>query len=81
MKFPPFTDNSQSGEILSILTAGGTLTHREAMQLGIMCFTARITEIRAAGYNVICHMETSKNKHGKPIKYGRYSLIKGGSHE
>ena len=39
MKFPPFTDNSQSGEILSILTAGGTL------------------------------------------KYGRYSLIKGGSHE
>ena len=38
MKFPPFTDNSQSGEILSILAAGGTLTHREAMQLGIMCF-------------------------------------------
>lgn len=81
MKFPPFTDNSQSGEILSILAAGGTLTHREAMQLGIMCFTARIHEIRTAGYNVICTLEHGINKHGKPTKYGRYSLIKGGSHE
>ena len=81
MKFPPFTDNSQSGEILSILAAGGTLTHREAMQLGIMCFTARITEIRAAGYNIACVMEKHTNKHGKTIKRGRYSLIKGGSHE
>lgn len=80
MKFPPFTDNSQNAEILAILTAGNSLTHHEAAQMGIMGFTARIQELRNAGYNVICHMETSKNKHGKPIKYGRYSLV-GASHE
>ena len=81
MKFPPFQNNSQNSEILAILTAGNTLTHHEATQLGIMAFTARINEIRAAGYNIACVMEKHTNKHGKTIKRGRYSLIKGGSHE
>ena len=49
--------------------------------MGIMGFTARIQEIRAAGYNIACVMEKHTNKHGKTIKRGRYSLIKGGSHE
>ena len=76
-----FKPNSQNAEILAILAAGNTLTHHEATQLGIMAFTARINEIRAAGYNIVCMMEAHTNKHGKTIKRGRYSLIKGGSHE
>ena len=76
-----FKANSQNAEILAILAAGGTLTHHEAAQMGIMAFTARINEIRNAGYNIVCVMEAHTNKHGKTIKRGRYSLIKGGSHE
>ncbi len=76
-----FKANSQNSEILAILAAGNTLTHHEAAQMGIMAFTARINEIRAAGYNIACIMEKHTNKHGKTIKRGRYSLIKGGSHE
>ena len=76
-----FKANSQNSEILAILTAGNSLTHHEAAQMGIMGFTARIQEIRAAGYNIACVMEAHTNKHGKTIKRGRYSLIKGGSHE
>lgn len=76
-----FKANSQNAEILAILAAGNSLTHHEAAQMGIMAFTARINEIRAAGYNIACVMEKHTNKHGKTIKRGRYSLIKGGSHE
>lgn len=76
-----FKANSQNSEILAILATGNSLTHHEAAQMGIMAFTARINEIRAAGYNIACVMEKHTNKHGKTIKRGRYSLIKGGSHE
>ena len=76
-----FKPNSQNAEILAILAAGNSLTHHEAAQMGIMAFTARINEIRNAGYNIACVMEKHTNKHGKTIKRGRYSLIKGGSHE
>ena len=75
-----FKANSQNAEILAILAAGNTLTHHEATQLGIMAFTARINEIRNAGYNIACVMEKHTNKHGKTIKRGRYSLV-GASHE
>ena len=76
-----FKANSQNAEILAILTAGNSLTHHEAAQMGIMGFTARIQELRNAGYNIACVMEKHTNKHGKTIKRGRFSLIKGGSHE
>lgn len=75
-----FKANSQNSEILAILAAGNSLTHHEAAQMGIMGFTARIQEIRAAGYNIACVMEAHTNKHGKTIKRGRYSLV-GASHE
>ena len=42
--------------------------------MGIMVFTARIKEIRAAGFPVVCRMEPAKNKHGKTIKRGIYTL-------
>ena len=76
-----FKANSQNAEILAILTAGNSLTHHKAAQMGIMGFTARIQELRNAGYNIACVMEKHTNKHGKTIKRGRFSLIKGGSHE
>ena len=70
----PFAPNSQAGEILAILQSGQSITHYEAAQMGIMAFTTRIHEIRAAGFNVVCRMESMENKHGKIIKRGVYTL-------
>ena len=63
-----------SAELLAILQSGQSLTHYQAAQMGIMVFTARIKEIRAAGFPVVCRMEPAKNKHGKTIKRGIYTL-------
>ena len=70
----PFKPNSQCAELLAILQSGQSLTHYQAAQMGIMAFTARIKEIRAAGFPVVCRMEPTKNKHGKTIKRGIYTL-------
>ena len=64
----PFKPNSQNAQILAILQSGQSLTHYQAAQMGIMAFTARINEIRAAGFPVVCRMEATKNKHGKTEK-------------
>lgn len=69
--FPP---QSQCAEILAILQSGRSITHREAAQLGIMGFNARIKELRAAGYNIICTMRPHLNKHGKQVKCGVFTL-------
>lgn len=70
----PFSPTSQCGEILAILQSGQSLTHYQAAQMGIMGFAARISELRAAGYPVICTMQAHENKHGKTVKRGVYTL-------
>lgn len=70
----PFRPNSQCAEILAILQSGKSLTHYEAAQMGIMAFTARINEIRAAGFSVVCTMQPFENKHGHTVKRGIYTL-------
>ena len=70
----PFKPNSQNAQILAILQSGKSLTHYEAAQMGIMCFTTRIHEIRAAGFPVVCTMTAHENKHGKTVKRGVFTL-------
>ena len=70
----PFSPTSQCGEILAILQSGQSLTHYQAAQMGIMGFQARISELRAAGYPIICTMQAHENKHGKTVKRGVYTL-------
>ncbi|HFC8537649.1 TPA: helix-turn-helix domain-containing protein [Neisseria bacilliformis] len=70
----PFRPNSQNAQILAILQSGKSLTHYQAAQMGIMAFTTRIHEIRAAGFPVVCRMESVKNKHGHTVKRGVFTL-------
>lgn len=70
----PFRPNSQCAEILAILQSGKSLTHYEAAQMGIMAFTARINEIRAAGFPVVCTMQPFENKHGHTVNRGVFTL-------
>ncbi|STZ76856.1 helix-turn-helix domain-containing protein [Bergeriella denitrificans] len=71
---PKFKPESQCGEILAYIRAHGSITHHQAAQMGIMGFNARINEIRAAGYPVICTMTEHINKHGKAVKRGVFTL-------
>ena len=75
---PKFAANSQCGEILAHIREHGSITHYQASQMGIMAFTTRITELRAAGYPVLCTMQPHENKHGKIIKRGIYTLATDG---
>lgn len=70
----PFKPNSQCAQILAILQSGESLTHYQAAQMGIMAFTTRIHEIRAAGFPIVCRMESVKNKHGHTVKRGVFTL-------
>ena len=70
----PFRPNSQCAEILAVLQSGKSLTHYEAAQMGIMAFTTRIHEIRAAGFPGVCTMQPFENKHGHTVKRGIYTL-------
>lgn len=72
--YNPFKPDSQNAQILAILQSGKSLTHYQAAQMGIMGFTSRIKEIRAAGFNVVCTMSDHENKHGKTVKRGVYTL-------
>lgn len=60
---------SQRETLLSMLRKG-SITHLDANKVGILCFTARLTEIRQLGHLVICEMETNGGK-----RYGRYTLV------
>ena len=52
----------------------GSITNRDAMNdLGIQCFTARISEMRKEGYSFVETWEHSKNRYGEPVSYKRYS--------
>lgn len=70
----PFRPDSQCAEILAILQSGKSLTHYEAAQMGIMAFTARINEIRAAGFPVVCTMQPFENKHDHTVNRGVFTL-------
>lgn len=72
--YNPFKPDSQNAQILAILQSGKSLTHYQAAQMGIMGFTSRIKEIRAAGFPVVCTMSAHENKHGKTVKRGVYTL-------
>ena len=70
-----FSPESQCNELLTHFQAGKSITHYEAAQMGIMGFSGRISELRQAGYNIVCNMQPFLNKRGRTIKRGVFSLV------
>lgn len=70
-----FSPESQCNELLTHFQAGKSITHYEASQMGIMGFSSRISELRQAGYNIVCSMQPFINKHGRTIMRGVFSLV------
>jgi len=59
------------------LQSGQSITHYEAVKMGIMGFNSCIKDLRDAGYPIVCTMKPFENKHGKTIKRGVFSLTQG----
>ena len=58
----------------------GTLTQSEAFrELGVGRLSARILELRKAGYNIKTDMVTFKNRYGDRSTVAVYQLIQSGS--
>ena len=63
---------SQNELLLDQMRKGRQVTRLTAMHLGIMNLTARVADLRAQGYNVVCRMRV--DVHGR--EYGEFSLAK-----
>ncbi len=65
----------QKERILQYIKDFGSITHGESVsELGILGFTARMTELRQDGYHFRQEMERSRNRYGEPVHYYRYYL-------
>lgn len=64
---------TQKQRILEYIKKNGSISQLEAMRLGIGRLSARIMELRLAGFDIRCDLVSGVNEYG-PYKYGRYSL-------
>ena len=60
----------QAQTVLEALEAGHLVTRLTMMNLGVMNLTARMAELRNAGYSIVCKMD--KDLRGN--RYGKFSL-------
>lgn len=66
---------TQTEKILRHIEEFGSITPVEALQeYGCMRLASRMCDIKRAGYPVRAVMETSRNRHGDPVRYARYSI-------
>ena len=72
---PPLV--TQHERILRHLKEVGSLTQAEAMQdYGIARLSARISELKSAGYSIRREMVAGRNRYQEPVSYARYFLEK-----
>ncbi len=65
-----FSPTSQNGKLLAQMKAGRSVTRVTAFSYGVMNLTARIADLRNAGYMIEC--ETRSDMDGS--RYGSFSL-------
>ena len=52
----------QASQVLNLIRRDGSVTRLTAMHYGVANLTARIAELRTAGYNVVCTEKRDANK-------------------
>ena len=65
----------QKVRILDYMRKNGGITQRDAIWLGCYRLSARIFDLKAAGYHIITDMIEVENKDGTTSMVGRYRLI------
>ena len=69
----------QQQRILDYITDFGSITAGEAhYDLGILNFSARLSELKDKGIKFKATRETAKNRYGEPINYNRYTFYREG---
>jgi len=66
---------NQNAEVLNLLLTEKTTTSLNLVMNGILNPTARITNLRAMGINIICNLIKHTNKFGRTIHYGEFSIL------
>ena len=67
---------SQREMVLQYMKDFGSITAFQAFQdLGITHINGRIKELRDSGVEIETTMVKAKNRYGKTIEYGRFSLV------
>lgn len=68
-------EKTQNRVILRHLQAGGKLTALEALDLcGTMRLSARIMDLRNAGYDIVTNRVTKKSRAGSAMSYAEYVM-------
>ena len=66
---------TQEQMVIDYMTEYGSITTLDAFKdLGITRLSAKIFNLKKAGYEIQKTAETGKNRWGKPIYYARYSI-------
>lgn len=69
---------TQTQRIENYIKEHGSITNMEAMkELGILRLSARISDMRQAGINVISEYESGKNRWDEPTRWVRYYIREG----
>lgn len=72
-----YDGKSQTQDVLKYMKLNNGITNDEARyNLGCGRLSARILELRKAGYNIETKTITVKNRYGKPVSYAKYVLGK-----
>ena len=64
------TPTNQNAEVLNLLLTEKSTTSLKLVMQGILNPSARITNLRAMGVNIICSFIKHTNKFGRTIQYG-----------
>ena len=64
---------TQCQQILQMIEDNGSITTMDAYAEGITRLASRIHDLRKMGYQITSKTEYSKNRHGKPVHYSRYT--------
>ena len=67
---------TQNSEIMRFMQENGSITQIQAAdEFGCYRLSARIYDLRAAGYNIKTDIITKRGRYGGVINYAKYSLI------
>jgi hypothetical protein len=69
------TPTNQNAEVLNLLLTEKRQTSLNLVMNGILNPTARITNLRKMGVNIICDFIKHTNKFGRTIKYGEFYVL------
>jgi hypothetical protein len=65
---------NQKMEVLNLLLSGEKTT-LEIINVGVLNPSSKISQLRQLGVNILCENQKHKNKFGRNINYGRFSIL------